>query len=92
MNRERAIKEAREAIRILDKVEEPTPWCDYVRNALENTVELLEAKEKEAVWNYDTDDEGKARWRCSRCGKTVHRDPADKQYCSRCGARCRKEA
>ena len=45
-----------------------------------------------AVWHYYTNDEGKARWRCSKCGKLCKRDPHDKKRCSNCGAHMRKEA
>ena len=43
-------------------------------------------------WIYYTNEEGKARWRCSQCGKICRRDPAEKLYCSRCGSRNMKEA
>ena len=46
--------------------------------------------EKEATfgtWLYYVNDEGKARWKCSECGKIVHRFPAAIQLFSRCGAR-----
>ena len=58
------------------------------------TVELLKNLEVpvEAVWHYYVNDEGKARWKCSLCGKICHRDPADKLYCSRCGSRNMKES
>ena len=43
-------------------------------------------------WLYYRNDEGKARWKCSECGKICHRDPHEKLYCSRCGSRNMKEA
>jgi len=46
----------------------------------------------ETVWVYSTDEEGKPKWNCKNCGKAVHKDPAEKLYCSRCGLRARKEA
>lgn len=46
----------------------------------------------DAVWRYYVNDEGKARWRCSNCGKLCRRDPHDKARCSSCGAHVRKEA
>ena len=45
-----------------------------------------------AVWQYYINDEGKARWRCTNCGKLCRRDPHDKLRCSGCGAHMRKEA
>lgn len=46
----------------------------------------------EGLWVYCPDDEHHPRWKCSRCGKYVHKDPAEKLYCSLCGQRNRKEA
>lgn len=46
----------------------------------------------EGLWAYCPDDEGRPRWKCSRCGKIVHKDPAEKLFCSTCGQRNRKEA
>lgn len=48
--------------------------------------------EDKAKWVYYVNDEGRARWRCSRCGKICRRDPNDKKWCSGCGARMEKEA
>lgn len=48
---------------------------------------MIEKEAKFGKWEYYTNDEGKARWKCSECGKIVHRFPAEKLYCSRCGAR-----
>ena len=47
---------------------------------------------KFGVWVYYYNDEGKARWKCSECGKVCKRNPYYKQYCSRCGAKMRMEA
>ena len=49
-------------------------------------------KPAEGMWVYCPDDEHRARWKCSRCGKFVHKDPAEKLYCAACGQRNRKEA
>lgn len=46
----------------------------------------------EGTWVYCPDDEGRPRWKCSRCGKIVRKDPAEKLYCDACGQRNRKEA
>lgn len=54
--------------------------------------DMLEAETAEGLWIYCPDDEGRPRWKCSRCGKYVHKDPAEKLYCSLCGQRNRKEA
>ncbi|MBQ3424776.1 MAG: hypothetical protein IJH38_06235 [Clostridia bacterium] len=46
----------------------------------------------EAIWRYYVNEEGKARWKCTHCGKICRRIPRDKLYCSRCGSRMRMEA
>ena len=58
------------------------------------TLELLNKLEVPvyAKWHYYTNDEGKARWKCSECGKVCKHDPYYKQYCSQCGSKMRKEA
>lgn len=47
---------------------------------------------KFAKWVYYTNDEGKARWKCDKCGKICRRNPHDKRYCSWCGAKMEMEA
>ena len=47
--------------------------------------------DKLGVWLYYVNEEGKARWKCSQCGKIIRRGVDEKLYCSRCGARMRKE-
>lgn len=56
-------------------------------------VELLKKLEVPvyAKWHYYTNDEGKARWRCSNCGHIVKHDPNDFKRCA-CGAHMAKEA
>lgn len=44
-----------------------------------------------ARWHYYTNDEGKARWRCTNCGHVVKHDPNDFKRCA-CGAHMSKEA
>jgi 7-cyano-7-deazaguanine synthase in queuosine biosynthesis len=58
------------------------------------TVELLKKLEApvEAKWHYYTNDEGKARWKCTNCGKIIRRGAHEKLYCSRCGARLQPES
>ncbi len=52
----------------------------------------MERETKFGVWRYYLNDEGKARWRCSGCGKVCKRNPYYKLYCSQCGCRMRMEA
>ena len=60
------------------------------------TVEIESLGEYEPVirafWHYYTNDEGRARWRCTNCGKLCRQDPHDKIRCSNCGAHMKKEA
>ena len=44
-----------------------------------------------AEWVYYVNEEHKARWKCSACGKIVRRLPYDKHYCSNCGAKMESE-
>lgn len=44
------------------------------------------------VWRYYTNDENKARWKCSECGKVCKHNPYYKRYCSNCGSKMRLEA
>lgn len=45
-----------------------------------------------ARWVYYLNEEGKARWKCSKCGKICRRVPHDKRYCSWCGAKMEMES
>ena len=58
------------------------------------TVELLKKLDApvEAKWHGYTNEEGKARWKCTNCGKLVRRRPSDKKRCSWCGAYMSEEA
>lgn len=46
---------------------------------------------KFGTWVYYVNDEGKARWRCSLCGKACRRIPIEKRFCSSCGTPMRLE-
>ena len=65
---------------------------DCVEQAMRDADKLLEKLTAEGLWVYCPDDEHRARWKCSCCGKFVHKDPAEKLYCAACGQRNRKEA
>lgn len=43
--RDKVTSEAHEAIEMLNRIDEPTPWCDFIRVAFENTLALLKAQE-----------------------------------------------
>ena len=49
-------------------------------------------EEKTGIWRYYTNDEGKARWKCSECGKICKRLPVEKLFCSHCGCAMRLES
>ena len=57
------------------------------------TLELLKKLEVPvyAKWHYYTNDEGKARWKCTNCGHIVKHDPNDFKRCA-CGAHMVKES
>lgn len=56
-------------------------------------LDLLEHSEPivNGVWRYYVNEMGKARWRCSVCGRVVKHDPNDFKRCA-CGAHMSKEA
>lgn len=58
------------------------------------TLELLKRLEApvEAKWHYYTNDEGRARWKCTNCGKIIRRGAHEKKRCSVCGAHISEEA
>lgn len=39
-----------------------------------------------AKWHYYVNDEGKARWKCTNCGKVIRQGQHEKLFCSTCGA------
>ena len=45
-----------------------------------------------AVWEFYRNDENKARWRCSACGKICKVTPYEKRRCSICGAHIKLQA
>lgn len=45
-----------------------------------------------AVWMYYVNDEGRARWKCSACGKVCKHNPHYKNFCSNCGRPMKMEA
>lgn len=57
---------------------------------VEDAIALL--KGKSATWVYTTNDENRARWKCSACGKLCKRRPTDKRFCSHCGAAMKFQA
>ena len=58
------------------------------------TVKLLKELEAPvyAKWHYYTNDEGRARWKCTNCGKIIRQGAHEKKRCSCCGAHMSEEA
>ena len=93
-DREKVISEAEEAIKILGKIDEPTFWCDFVRVAFENALELLKAQEPVSPVLVPKGRGGGVGYDCGACGaelivlrgtvdsKTVS---AQVQFCRMCG-------
>ena len=78
--------------RFMDKCQEcPYDGKDCFRRLKTDALTLLKREGEGAVWKYYLNDEGRARWRCSYCGKVCHRNPHDKRYCSICGKVMRME-
>jgi len=62
-----------------------------IREGEKEALEMM----KEATfgkWVYYTNDENKARWKCSECGKVCKHNPYYKRYCSNCGSKMKLEA
>lgn len=81
-------------------VDDDKMWrkADYYAMTCKEALEVIGAKptvsvidSTPTVWTYYTNDEGKARWKCSACGKICKRRPTDKRYCSQCGKPMRME-
>jgi DNA-directed RNA polymerase subunit RPC12/RpoP len=52
----------------------------------------IEKEAKFGTWLYYINDEGKARWKCSECGKIIRHGAHEKLYCSHCGAKMKPES
>ena len=72
---------------------------DGVIETMKAAKEIIEAQlrktkddEKPGRWIYYVNEEGRARWKCSECGKVCRRNPHDKPFCSTCGKRLIMEA
>lgn len=52
----------------------------------------MDKQAKFGKWLYYVNDEGKARWKCSECGKIIRHGVHEKLYCSHCGARLQPES
>lgn len=86
--REKVISEGQEAIEMLERVEEPTPWCDFVRHAFENALALLKAQEpmkpimRHVEFEYDTFSEWENKMYCPKCKMELL---TRVNYCPKCG-------
>lgn len=53
---------------------------------------MIEKPARFGKWLYYRNDEGKARWKCSECGKIIKKRPWEFLYCPFCGSRNCEEA
>ena len=51
----------------------------------------MQKEAKFGKWVYYVNDEGKARWKCSVCGKVIRHGVDEKLYYSRCGSKMSRE-
>ena len=65
---------------------------NYIKLDYVTAKRLYELMTTPATWEYYRNDEGKARWRCTSCGKVVRRNPHDKKYCSCCSRPMKMES
>ena len=54
--------------------------------------EVRQAPAPKAKWHYYLNKNNKVRWKCSNCGKVLHKYPRDEYYCGRCGAEMSMES
>jgi hypothetical protein len=90
--RQEVIRDLNNAILDFEEIGNPELDGDYITLDYITAKRLYELLTAPSTWEYYRNDEGKARWKCSTCGKVCKHDPYYKQYCSQCGSKMRKEA
>lgn len=80
------------AILDFEQIGNPELDGDYITLNYVTAKRLYELLTAPATWEYYRNDEGKARWRCSSCGKIIRQGAHEKLFCSRCGKPIRTEA
>ena len=58
---------------------------DYITLPYVTAKRLYELLTAPATWVYYRNDEGRARWKCSSCGKIIRHGCREKMFCSGCG-------
>lgn len=81
-----------DADELKEKAETVIETTDAFQWLIDNAPTLKYEPVVDAFWHYYTNDEGRARWKCTHCGKLCHKNPHDKRRCSICGAHMRMEA
>ena len=90
--RQEVIRDLNNAILDFEEIGNPELDGDYITLDYVTAKRLYNLLAVPATWEYYLNDEGKARWKCSECGKICKHDPYYKLYCSQCGSKMRKEA
>ena len=88
-DRDEVIKDAEHSIAMLGDLEEPTPWCDFIRVSFKNALTLLREQDTmEPVKPKETYD----LYECGACGWPLCWAPGLVKYCARCGRRVKWDA
>ena len=80
------------AILDFEEIGNPELDGDYITLDYVTAKRLYELLTAPATWEYYRNDEGKARWKCSCCGKVIRHGHHEKLYCSHCGSKMRCES
>lgn len=80
------------AILDFEEIGNPELDGDYITLDYVTAKRLYNLLTEPATWIYYRNDEGKARWKCSSCGKICKRNPKDKKYCSGCSKPMKMES
>lgn len=88
-DREKVIENVKEAIGIMERVDEPTCWDDYVRASLEEALTVLRAQEDaetRLVRLYSRPGVYADLWlHCEKCGGKVADGFYRPKFCPECG-------
>lgn len=90
--RQEVIRDLNNAILDFEEIGNPELDGDYITLDYITAKRLYELLTAPATWEYYRNEEGKARWKCSSCGKIVRRNPHDKHFCSNCSKPMTMEA
>ena len=90
--RQEVIRDLNNAILDFEEIGNPELDGDYITLDYVTAKRMYNLLAVPATWEYYLNDEGKARWRCSSCGKIIRNGAHEKLFCSLCGKPMTMEA